>query len=137
MNPCGDCTACCEGWLRGDVHGVIMEPGTPCTFLNKLCVEGCAIYKDRPKMCKDYSCVYLTFDLDESFRPNECGFIMTTRKKTDKSKRYISVELIRNVEYNDFITKMNYVCDKLNLMYCVKEYFGRRLYYDSIENTGL
>lgn len=76
---CGPCTACCEGWHTAIVNGHEMYPGRPCHFF----LNGCTIYKDRPKdPCVNYSCDWLndknnTFP--EWFRPDLSGVIITTR----------------------------------------------------------
>ena len=43
---CGDCTACCEGWLHADIDGIELKPGKAC---DHLCAAGCGIYARRPK----------------------------------------------------------------------------------------
>jgi len=71
---CGECTACCEGWLRSKI--IDMEPGRPCEH----CVEGgCAIYAFRPEdPCRTFRCGWLQEDspLPEAMRPDRCGAII-------------------------------------------------------------
>ena len=54
---CGTCTACCEGWLKGEIRGHKMYPGKNCHFLG---CNGCTIYEDRPQEpCRNFECVWL------------------------------------------------------------------------------
>ncbi|MGZ5099109.1 MAG: SEC-C metal-binding domain-containing protein, partial [Usitatibacter sp.] len=34
---CGECTACCDGWVAGVIEGYEMKPGTPCHFRGEMC----------------------------------------------------------------------------------------------------
>ena len=72
---CGDCTACCEGWLSAEIHGYQMFPGQPCHFKSKC---GCSIYNDRPDGCKKFTCGYVAENspFPEWFKPSECGVII-------------------------------------------------------------
>lgn len=73
---CGDCTACCEGWLSNEVNGYKYYPGRPCHYLGDC---GCTIYEQRPKeQCRDFSCLWLVNKhLPEWMRPSRCGVILT------------------------------------------------------------
>ena len=85
---CGDCTACCEGWLSGVVNDREFYPGMPCHF--KGC-NGCSIYEDRPESpCKTYSCEWLKNDnVPEWMKPSKSGVIITAKDWThpDGSKQ--------------------------------------------------
>jgi hypothetical protein len=85
---CGDCTACCQGWLSGVVNDREFYPGMPCHF--KGC-NGCSIYEDRPESpCKTYSCEWLKNDnVPEWMKPSESGVIITPKDWThpDGSKQ--------------------------------------------------
>jgi hypothetical protein len=74
---CGECTACCEGWLSGEAHGHEFQPGQPCFYLQK----GCGIYETRPEEpCKTYKCVWLKEDtLPLWMRPDKSKAIVTER----------------------------------------------------------
>ena len=76
MRHCGECTACCEGWLSSEV--VNMKPGVPCQHRTD---SGCAIYENRPaKPCKQFRCAWLDAeDLDEGMRPDKSGAIARYR----------------------------------------------------------
>ncbi len=75
---CGDCKACCEGWLHAEIYGEMMYPGKPCHFIGD---NGCSIYKDRPeKPCKTYKCVWLDdTSVPGYFKPNKIGTILTRK----------------------------------------------------------
>jgi hypothetical protein len=73
---CGECTACCQGWLTGNIRGHEIEPGVPCPFLG---AHGCTIYEDRPQdPCRGFVCGWLRepSPFPESFRPDRLGVII-------------------------------------------------------------
>lgn len=72
---CGECTACCEGWLKSSVTG--MSPGKPCKFSTP---AGCAIYSSRPyEPCRNFTCGWLQDDspLPDDMRPDKAGVIVS------------------------------------------------------------
>lgn len=75
---CGECTACCEGWLQGEAYGHKFYKGTPCYFLQK----SCTIYDNRPEdPCKNYKCTWLGDTiLPMWMRPDMSGVIVTRRE---------------------------------------------------------
>lgn len=77
---CGDCTACCEGWLSGEAYGHKFYPGMPCHYLG---VGRCSIYKDRPnEPCKSYRCQWLdNAEYPEWLRPDRSGVLFTYREQ--------------------------------------------------------
>jgi hypothetical protein len=83
---CGDCKACCEGWLSGEIDGHKMSAGTACIH----CTEsGCAIYASRPKSpCREFICAWLQEEspLPEHFKPNKCGVIVVLDRKWSGKK---------------------------------------------------
>lgn len=73
---CGQCTACCEGWLSSEINGVKMMPGTPCSHCTD---SGCGIYEHRPvKPCVEFICGWLQdgSPLPEHMRPDQSGVIV-------------------------------------------------------------
>lgn len=73
MRNCGECTACCDGWVTSKAVG--LSPGVACKHCT---VSGCAIYEDRPEdPCRTFKCRWLADPdgLDESLRPDKCGAI--------------------------------------------------------------
>ena len=80
MRECGECTACCEGWVedRLEVAGQVIEmyPSKPCDHCTG---SGCAIYEDRPEdPCRIFNCVWLQNEAEfpEDMRPDRSGAIV-------------------------------------------------------------
>tara|TARA_B100001540_G_scaffold182235_1_gene160729 strand:- start:2075 stop:2560 length:486 start_codon:yes stop_codon:yes gene_type:complete len=79
LRSCGDCTACCQGWLRSEL--LDMRPGKPCRHCS---AQGCAIYAERPQdPCIDFTCAWLHPEsgLPEDMRPDRCGAIVKWRSR--------------------------------------------------------
>lgn len=54
---CGDCTACCDGWLKITVYGVAVYPGHPCPHSSG---HSCLIHERRPiDPCQRFYCGWL------------------------------------------------------------------------------
>ena len=73
---CGSCTACCDGWLKSEINGELVDVGKPCRHSRP---GGCAIYETRPQFpCRDFFCGWIHPDstLPDWMRPNECGAIV-------------------------------------------------------------
>jgi hypothetical protein len=73
---CGDCTACCDGWLQIEVRGHQVRPGQPCPFA---IARGCSIYEERPQHpCRAFVCGWLAASspLPEWMRPDKSDLIM-------------------------------------------------------------
>jgi hypothetical protein len=73
---CGDCTACCDGWLRIEVRGHQVRPGAPCPFAT---TNGCSIYEERPQHpCREFTCGWLiaSSPLPEWMRPDKSNLIL-------------------------------------------------------------
>jgi|WetSurMetagenome_2_1015567.scaffolds.fasta_scaffold01661_4 hypothetical protein len=88
---CGECAACCEGHLQGEVYGYPFYLGRPCHFMKQ---GGCSIYPYRPmEPCVNFNCVWLSEDiLPAWFRPDKSNVIVTREKwGPDKSETYIKV----------------------------------------------
>ena len=79
LRSCGDCTACCEGWLSA--KDLKMWAGKACEHKT---AAGCGIYANRPENpCKAFQCGWLdgTLPEDEKLKPNHCGAIVLTDRK--------------------------------------------------------
>jgi hypothetical protein len=73
---CGACQACCV-FLKIAAPELRKQAGTPCRHLTD---KGCGIYRDRPPVCRDYYCGWRLFpELDDSWRPDRSGVMITTR----------------------------------------------------------
>lgn len=73
---CGECTACCDGWLAGTIKGHDMKPGTPCHFMRE---GSCSIYEDRPQSpCRDFNCAWVLdgSPFGDDFRPDRLGVVI-------------------------------------------------------------
>lgn len=78
VRSCGECTACCEGWLTGEAYGHTFQQGRPCFYLQ----NNCGIYETRPEEpCQTYKCVWLKEDtLPLWMRPDKSKVIVTERE---------------------------------------------------------
>jgi hypothetical protein len=78
---CGECTACCEGWLAGTIYGREMKAGKKCHFLG---TNRCSIYPDRPQSpCKNFNCAWVQDEksvFPEWLKPSLSKVIMTWEK---------------------------------------------------------
>src|SRR5262245_53821003 len=81
---CGHCTACCDGWLTGNILGHEMKPGVPCHFRGE---HGCSIYETRPQdPCRGFFCGWVLkgSPFPEDFRPDRLGVILVPKKWRDR-----------------------------------------------------
>jgi hypothetical protein len=73
---CGGCRACCvePSFVEGGSSTWFSKPrGVPCPYLAD---TGCAIYEDRPDLCRRFECEWLVnAALGEELRPDRCGVI--------------------------------------------------------------
>ncbi len=82
MRSCDNCSVCCGGWLKGEVQNITFHNGKPCHFLkNAHEGNGCSIYEDRPQMCKDYKCEWVSnLDIPEWFNPAVSKTLLTKKQ---------------------------------------------------------
>ena len=74
MRDCGDCTACCEGWLLS--AKMKLYPGSRCDHCTG---SGCGIYNERPETpCRSFKCSWLLSQagLPPEARPDLSGVIL-------------------------------------------------------------
>jgi len=87
-NECGDCRVCCRvlpfthdaqwadkykevnHWTSNE--NLIYRTGQAC---NKICSTGCSIQLNKPKICQNFWCDYLLYDLPEKYQPHKSGFV--------------------------------------------------------------
>jgi len=77
---CGECTACCDGWVAGVIEGHEMRPGTPCHFRGDHC---CTIYERRPQHpCRNFICGWLQpgGPFPDDWRPDKLGVMVIPMK---------------------------------------------------------
>jgi hypothetical protein len=60
-----------------------------------LCAKGCAIYEQRPQVCRTWSCMWLLgyIDGDERRRPDRLGLIFTWSDRPDGGKLLVAWEV--------------------------------------------
>lgn len=76
---CGECTACCEGWLYSEKMN--LRPGSRCVHCS---ASGCGIYDDRPEApCRKFRCAWLADGetVPDEMRPDQCGAIIMLDRK--------------------------------------------------------
>ena len=77
---CGECTACCDGWLKIEIRGEAVYPGKPCPFSTG---HSCTIYEERPTdPCREFNCGWLlpNSPFPNEFRPDRLGLIILAAK---------------------------------------------------------
>jgi hypothetical protein len=75
---CGACTLCCSAL---EIVELKKPPGPRC----KDCIPsgGCGIYADRPKVCREFECLWLTErSLPTTLRPDRVGTILMEDEDT-------------------------------------------------------
>ncbi|MBV9288617.1 MAG: hypothetical protein JO288_12490 [Hyphomicrobiales bacterium] len=77
---CGSCTMCCSALSIPELEkpaGPLCGNGRPC--------GGCAIYAERPQVCRDFECEWLTRrDLPRPLRPDLVGTILMEDADSDE-----------------------------------------------------
>lgn len=76
MRECGDCQACCQGWLQGDAFGCSFGLGKPCVFL----LGGCTVYEFRPKVCQNFFCAWAQEILPIPMRPDKFKVLVSVER---------------------------------------------------------
>ena len=108
MRPCGECTACCT-WLIGDAYGWEFGNGKSCRFL---CEKGCSIHKIRPEECQKYFCAWSQELIDEEFRPDKCGVLISVEQ--NENGQYLKVLKIKDEINTDIIEYLQKWSEKMN-----------------------
>lgn len=72
---CGECKACCDGWMIATIYGHEMGNGVRCHFLR---ANGCGIYERRPHFCRSFECGWLMANspFPDHWRPDRIGLII-------------------------------------------------------------
>lgn len=125
VRNCGECTACCEGWLFADVKIKDVEykvrPGNQCPMIIN---HSCSIHDTdlRPvHPCRDYSCIWLdNKEIPDFMRPDKCGVILTNKvfndvpyiQMVETGKKVDSTILAQVIQYTFYNNKnLEYVVD--------------------------
>jgi Fe-S-cluster containining protein len=118
FRSCGDCGACCEGALVGNVYGNLFGMRKPCVFrLN----NSCAIHKTRPQSCRNYQCAWAQYLFPEWMKPNLCGVMISVEHDTSGKQFLKVIELRHNISYEVYKEIQDF-CDKNNTYYVRMEY---------------
>jgi hypothetical protein len=72
---CGSCTACCRVVPVPEV-GTAQYQTCPHLRQPPDFAVGCSIYEHRPASCRNWSCVWLSSDMEADYRPDRCGVIV-------------------------------------------------------------
>lgn len=99
FRECGDCHACCDGYLTFKVYGNSFGNGKECFFLVN---NACSIYNDRPKTCSYYQCAWSQKLLPEWMKPNKCNVMVSVEVDTNQQ------QFLRVIEMNEFIDEKVY-----------------------------
>jgi len=70
MRKCGTCSVCC---LVLGIHELGKNPGERCW---RQTGKGCSIYATRPRVCRDWRCLWLQGRYLEAERPDRVGFLV-------------------------------------------------------------
>ena len=109
MRDCNGCTACCT-WLNGDAYGWEFGAGKSCRFLD---CNGCSIHKVRPKTCEKYFCAWAQELIDEDYRPDKCGFLISV--ENNENGQYLKViEIVKNSINKDIVEYFEKWGNKMN-----------------------
>ncbi len=74
--PCGECSLCCDGWVKTHVLGHDIDFGKPCPFSSG---HNCTIHEKRPDdPCRAFFCGWAEpeSDLPDWLQPSQSGVIM-------------------------------------------------------------
>lgn len=111
--PCGDCTACCDGNLIGEAHGVPFGNKTPCAFL---CKSKCTIYTIRPEPCMRYQCAWSQGLFTPELKPTISNLLISV--EIDKlGKQFLKIVVINNNVTQETIDYLNDWVDINNTYY--------------------
>jgi len=79
---CGNCSLCCDGWVKTSVNGHEIDMGKPCPYSSG---HNCSIHEQRPEdPCRIFFCGWAEPNsrLPEWMKPNECGVIVITGRSS-------------------------------------------------------
>jgi|694.fasta_scaffold142555_3 hypothetical protein len=98
MLECGNCTACCDGWLAGNSHGNPFGKDRSCVFL---CNKECTIYKTRPAACSNYQCAWSQGLFPLWMKPTESNVLISIEIKDNN--QFLKVIEMGNPIKNDIL----------------------------------
>jgi Fe-S-cluster containining protein len=74
---CGTCDVCC--WALA-ISQLKKPAGKPCLHLRALPLGGCGIYDTRPKVCRDFLCLWKLGVTAEANRPDKLGVFLVAEQ---------------------------------------------------------
>lgn len=154
LRECGTCKECCNGWLYGEAHGISFFPNHPCHYLDttESRCGGCTIYSERPAICRDFKCMWLTSQqIPLWMKPDKSKVIVYERAYEDVDGTYKEpgwkINWVSMVECGKDVdpTVLNWMFqqarnNEFNLHYQVKKtdyYMGSQEFHDFAKATGL
>ena len=67
---CGECQECC--WIP-EIPELGQQAYERC---HHQCKTGCGVYNERPPVCRDFTCVWLSGQFEEKHRPDKIGLVV-------------------------------------------------------------
>jgi uncharacterized CHY-type Zn-finger protein len=114
MRPCGECAACCQGWLAANIYGTQMGNGRACTFYQ----NKCTIYAIRPKTCSLYQCAWSQELFPEWMRPDKCKTLISVQNWS-KGQYLKCIEMGEKI-HDDVLLEITSFCKKHNTPYMMQ-----------------
>lgn len=113
MNSCGTCNVCCEvlgftgkvkqfdRYNEAEDFDIDFDEYEDC---NKLCTKTkkCTIWHNKPRICDEFYCYYITEELDDKYRPDNSQFV--AYETQDKRQVWIvstDKSLPPDIQYNN------------------------------------
>ena len=135
---CDGCTACCDGWLVGEIYKKPFYPGCKCHFVTN---SGCSIYKKRPNdPCKTFKCEWLVNeDIPSWMKPNLSNTIITYKTSKLGIKYMNVIECGIKLDSSVLSWLIKYCLNKnINLFYKISggnNYIGSNDFIKEMSNT--
>lgn len=120
FRECGDCHACCEGFLNSDAYGNKFGNGSSCKFL---CSKVCTIYETRPQVCRNYQCAWSQGILPKWLKPNKVGVLISVETNPDNSQYLRVIEMKPRIDYDVYKAIKDW-CDNNNTYYIKIPYYS-------------
>jgi hypothetical protein len=102
MKECGECTACCDGWLISNSYGNKFGNGIPCLFL---CDKKCSIYNTRPETCSKYQCAWSQGLFPDWMKPTKSNVLISVEFDNNRKQFLKVIKMKTDIEQTiiDFI----------------------------------
>ena len=136
---CGDCNLCCK-LPRIDNFKGEYEWCKHCDV-----GVGCKIYESRPKICKDFQCMWKAGKIEEDLKPNKVGFYIVPERDESYEEKIFTIycdthkinNVLKKLKDIDHIDQDGYVWsyvirytkDDNDLAILDKKRFGKKLVF--------